>query len=342
VSAHSTKWANHQASKLTEEESGSPRSIRGEATWECETDDAWTTYASDVAAQIETGYQTRMESHEYASTVCFQIGAHSYTMNFDRMTQRNTETGKERSVRRSEPRIVATTSNAVGWNTMDGAARPRRRSAEDIYRGTIIKRTLTPAHWVESSQNCKLVSCKKGSKEWNRIAGLFHETMPSATMTKVHRIQNNSLWRLYCSQKENMEVVSGKVPRENEVWHGTSETDPAAIYEDQQDGFMMQRSRDGMWGKGIYFAKKASYSDDYSHKTHGERQMLLVKLLVGDDVKLSSDNKIKHPPQKKDGSGLRYDTVTGHTSGSDVHVVYENKRAYPEYRVTYKHQRAGR
>ena len=43
---------------------------------------------------------------------------------------------------------------------------------------------------------------------------------------------------------------------------GTGKTDPADIYTDQQDGFMMQHAGDkNLWGKGIYFAEKAAYSN---------------------------------------------------------------------------------
>jgi hypothetical protein len=33
---------------------------------------------------------------------------------------------------------------------------------------------------------------------------------------------------------------------------------------------------------------------------------------------------------------LRYDSVKGITGGSDVYMVYNNKKAYPEYLISYK------
>lgn len=32
----------------------------------------------------------------------------------------------------------------------------------------------------------------------------------------------------------------------------------------------------------------------------------------------------------------RYDSVKGFTNGSDVYMVYSNKKAYPSYLITYK------
>jgi hypothetical protein len=100
---------------------------------------------------------------------------------------------------------------------------------------------------------------------------------------------------------------------------------------------MMQYSAEGMWGKGLYFADNASYSDDYANSIHsgaGQRSFFLVKLLAGEEVHLPSDGSLRVCPDKPGGG--RYDTVTGTTAGSKVYIVYENGRAYPEYLVTYR------
>lgn len=89
-----------------------------------------------------------------------------------------------------------------------------------------------------------------------------------------------------------------------------------------------------MWGMGLYFAEKASYSNAYAFRTaQGQKSILLAKLLAGEEVHLQSDSTLRMPPDKPDGR--RYDTVTGTTGGSKVYIVYENGRAYPEYLVTY-------
>jgi hypothetical protein len=90
-----------------------------------------------------------------------------------------------------------------------------------------------------------------------------------------------------------------------------------------------------MWGPGIYFAEKASYSGlSYAHRLgDGQKCIMLAKLLVGAEVELPPDGRLRMPPNKADGE--RYDTVAGSTGGSKVYIVYENGRAYPEYLVTY-------
>ena len=100
----------------------------------------------------------------------------------------------------------------------------------------------------------------------------------------------------------------------------------------------MQRSNQGMWGQGIYFAENASYSDNYAYHDGsglGTKTMILARLIAGDEIHILPDASLRHCPEKPGGKG-RYDTVTGTTRGSKVYVVYENGRAYPEYLVTYK------
>lgn len=89
-----------------------------------------------------------------------------------------------------------------------------------------------------------------------------------------------------------------------------------------------------MWGRGLYFAEKASYSNSYAFTTaQGRKCILLAKLLAGEEIHMQSDRSLRFPPDRPDGR--RYDTVTGTTGGSKVYIVYENGRAYPEYMVTY-------
>eukprot|EP00957_Ditylum_brightwellii_P122773 9362598-Ditylum_brightwellii.AAC.1 len=71
--------------------------------------------------------------------------------------------------------------------------------------------------------------------------------------------------------------------------------------------------------------------------------MFLAKLLVGNEIFMNRDEsnskaqecaRLTVPPTDAN-SGLKYNTVTGETGGSQVWVVYENGRAYPDYLIRY-------
>ena len=51
----------------------------------------------------------------------------------------------------------------------------------------------------------------------------------------------------------------------------------------------MKFSKDGMWGRGLYFAEKSSYSDKYAHKfPNGEFGIFLALVNLGDQISLEA------------------------------------------------------
>lgn len=52
-----------------------------------------------------------------------------------------------------------------------------------------------------------------------------------------------------------------------------------------------------MWGKAVYFAKNASYSDAYAYQDgRGYRQIIVGEVLVGNYIALPQDNELTKPP----------------------------------------------
>jgi hypothetical protein len=85
-----------------------------------------------------------------------------------------------------------------------------------------------------------------------------------------------------------------------------------------------------MWGRALYIAANASYSNAYSSDGgNGERQFFYVRAALGRPKEVPSDNSIRAPP-------TGYDSVEGTTQGSRVHMLYNLNLAYPEYIVTYR------
>ena len=271
------------------------------AVWECNVDGKWVPYAAETAAILEAGFATKR------TDLTFTYRNHTYKLDTTSalMYQTNMSTNAKRQVHRvlERDRIPG----AASWS-----AQP-------------------------SDQNCVLVQVNSATAEYTSVLGLLRATIPSAQMVRLDRIQNVLLWDYYCTRKARMRKVNGAEPNEVSVWHGTRSHDPKLVYEDVQDGFMMQYCESGMWGKGIYFAERASYSDSYVHRNaQGQKLVMLTKLLAGEEQHIMpNDRSLRFPPKKPNGNGARFDTVTGDTGGSKVYVVYENGRAYPEYLVTY-------
>jgi hypothetical protein len=276
--------------------------VKGSALWECNVDGNWIAYDDPTTEILEAAFVRR------DTDARFKRGGFEYSINTTMMMleQLNLSTKVTREVRRTR----ALEAPAV---------------------------MPVPASWSAQppGQNCALVTVASHTTEFNAVEGKIKATMPTVQIQKLERIQNVLLWKKYSMRKALMTEVNGKDPNEKSVWHGTRGNDPKVIYEDKQDGFMFQHSQAGMWGRGIYFAENASYSDGYAHNCGGgQKSFMLTKLLSGEETHIPSDGSLKMCPDKPGGG--RYDTVTGDTGGSKVYIVYENGRALPEYLVTYK------
>ena len=100
-----------------------------------------------------------------------------------------------------------------------------------------------------------------------------------------------------------------------------------------------------MWGRGIYFAVNCSYSKKnykYTNDSDGTHSLFYARVALGESIELPADRALRMPPAKpsSNGSKARYHSVKGNTENggvkSDVYIVYDNCRAYPEYLITFK------
>jgi len=202
-----------------------------------------------------------------------------------------------------------------------------------------------PAEWEVQTGNMEKTVLGKKSPEFKRVKILMRKTLPKAKISQIERIQNQWLWEYYSFEKKkllakNQGFTNSSV--EVELFHGTSLTDPRKIYSGEV-GFDMRFGAQGMWGRGIYFAVNASYSNNgYAFKTDAqEKQLFLAKVLIGQPYLCANDPSLVLPPinpnahSKVGFAEERYDSVTGETANSKIFVLYENKKAYPSYLITY-------
>lgn len=114
--------------------------------------------------------------------------------------------------------------------------------------------------------------------------------------------------------------------------------DAESIYSNK--GLDINYSRDGMWGKGIYFAVNANYScPNYCNKVSGmlnTYEVFLANVILGKSTQTQSSREIREPPLIEGKKDERYDSIKGNTNGSDVFIVYDNVKTYPGLLVRYK------
>jgi hypothetical protein len=180
------------------------------------------------------------------------------------------------------------------------------------------------------------VDPERESDEYERVTNQFLLTLPRARILQVQRVQNKLLWKRYrdCSKRMSDYV------RDDLLFHGTRGTNPEEIYRGT-DSFDLRCSSGGLWGRGIYFAVNASYSDGYAHHEGNVHKMFAAFVLTGNSYLSPWDGTLTKPPPipAADGSDTsvqrRYDSVCGVTGGTRVYITYDNDHAYPAYLITY-------
>jgi hypothetical protein len=150
-------------------------------------------------------------------------------------------------------------------------------------------------------------------------------------------IQNINLWKRYQLENELLTQKLRDTPLKLLLWHGTSETHPNVIIR-SEEGFDIRFGREGCkWGKAVYFARNASYSNMYAYQdvATGYRKLLIGQVLIGNYIALPEDNELTKPPCIY-GTEVEYDSVQGRAGDSDVYMVYANRKCYPRYLITYQ------
>ncbi|NWQ86556.1 PAR12 polymerase, partial [Burhinus bistriatus] len=255
------------------------------------------------------------------ATISFQAGLHDYQLNFKEMTQTNTSFKTLRRVCR----------------------RPKFVSSEDVQkikkgqRDSSIPNQVCPIHWDQTALpefGYKAVELCNTTTEYNTIKQLFQQTMKGYNILKIQRIQNPSLWKVFQWQKEQMKRENGgKEVNERVLFHGTKSSCVEAICVHNFD-WRICGSNGTNYGKGIYFARDASYSHTYCQPAVKTNIMFVARVLVGDYVK-GNAAYVRPPP--KSTHGLRfYDSCVDNELNPSIFVVFEKYQIYPEYMIQYK------
>ncbi|RXN01801.1 Poly [ADP-ribose] polymerase 12 [Acipenser ruthenus] len=185
--------------------------------------------------------------------------------------------------------------------------------------------------WIEYGK--QLIELSKSSGEFQHVEGLFKRTMAAATVHKIQRIQNPSLWKVFQWQKEQMKKKNGgESVDEKFLFHGTEQSLLDAICEQNFD-WRICGVQGSLYGKGSYFARDALYSHNYSKTRTGTQILFVARVLVGEFTRGKS-NYVRPPP--KDGNNTSfYNSCVDSKSNPSIFVIFEKHQIYPEYLIEY-------
>jgi hypothetical protein len=171
---------------------------------------------------------------------------------------------------------------------------------------------------------------------------LVHLFQEAGRILAIHRVQNLALFHTFQSRINNIKAVCGDDWDEScmvrLLFHGTSDANIDNIVNDPIFGFKALMNKRANYGKGIYFASTASYSESYccsSESLDGCRRMLVGAVALGRIAKGVKD--MCTPPHG-------HHSLANSIENPEVFVIQDGASAYPAYVISFtsKSQTDGR
>jgi poly [ADP-ribose] polymerase 10/14/15 len=215
--------------------------------------------------------------------------------------------------------------------------------------GEGVKNLKAPDTWDDKEG---IIAVAEGSAEYDEVVHYFlaalYEERDNVEIMEVERIQSMPLWQSYAVKKQTMKARDNKNPanlvnnrdlnglERRWLFHGTrSEAIPQIVKQGFNRAFAGRNAV--VYGKGVYFARDASYS---SHRAYsqpdstGVQHLFMCRVAVGDWCQ--GVEGMLTPATKPNNSLELFDTTVDDVGNPSVFVVYHDSQAYPDYLVSFR------
>lgn len=283
--------------------------------WYWKDNDGWKKYAEtmqssgDIQGEIEAAYLNEED------TFSFRSGSHNYIIKFYEtpMYQMNINPDIQtmRKVRR-RPMFVS---------------KPTYQTKKSYPRGMV----------VDFERNC----LENESEEYREVSRRFHETMPEhqASIVMVEKIWNEELLERYQRKRERIKKKL-EAKRHDQIakllFHGTSSDVVDAICKQNFDHRL--RGKHGTkYGEGSYFARDASYSNNYSSLSGEKTRFMFLAFVLTGEYKLGGQD-FRRPPLKDPNNPASdlYDSCVDDEYQPTIFVIFNDEQCYPSYLIKYE------
>lgn len=255
-----------------------------------------------------------------------------------------------------EPNVFPDT----GWFPLTSTRMPTAEELKTLSRKVNSGALDPPSNWapIQDKTVTQRHLLKEGSPERTELLKSFFSTLRGQhiSIVKVERVQNLAMFQSYIVKRQTVcyretgeqdtlsPEIQQKALRRFErrwLWHGTN---PDAVEKILNQGF--NRSFCGKnataYGKGVYFARDASYSAHQTYSApdrYGNQYMIACSVCVGEYCRGKHDALT--PDVRDARNHSLYDTTVGLTSSDtmanpSIYVTYHDAQAYPEYLITFQ------
>ena len=210
------------------------------------------------------------------------------------------------------------------------------------------RRCGLPAHWSSTgagaagaagaAASATVVPLAASDPEYQTAVWRFEATCRDKTVVGVARVQHPGLWHSYAAYRDfTVAPVNDDEPNELQLFHGTDADVVGKLVTGANQCFNRAYTTAHRYGKGVYFARDASYSAAPRYSTpdgQGVQRMFLARVAVGSFV-VGQQDLVDAPPRDA-GAQLLYDSVVDRVDDPAVYVVFRDYAAYPEYLITFR------
>ncbi|XP_076153023.1 protein mono-ADP-ribosyltransferase PARP12-like isoform X2 [Alosa pseudoharengus] len=265
--------------------------------------------SSISSSDLEKHYQD-----DNKAVVLFTAATEQYEVSFKVMEQKNMSSGKTRQVRR-RPKFVS----SYGVQT---ARTSKRRGPASSQHGRGV-----PGYWDKSAvpeTGYKRVTLLSTDRDYLKVQELFRKTLSGFDIVSVERIQNKELWEDFQTKRDRMKKANQDkkyADGERLLFHGTNSQYIDAICFQNFD-WRKCGANGTVYGEGCYFARDASYSNNYT-SGHGKRSMFVCRVLVGCYTRGQSQYRL---PPSRDGGLILYDSCVNDVRDPSIFVVFDKQQ----------------
>lgn len=188
----------------------------------------------------------------------------------------------------------------------------------------------------------KLFAIPQASTEFATVAAEFLRTLPGKAIVKLERVENGPQHEAFhlatATIRKQLGTQYNAATMQRMLFHGTTAIE-SIVNSTDGHGFLpllTGTAVGGLFGHGTYFARDASYSDDYARKIPGteQKQMLVVDVVVGRWTRGKKGMKVM--PLLPGQQYARFNSLVNNSGDPTIFVVHHSNQAYPAYLITYE------
>ena len=182
------------------------------------------------------------------------------------------------------------------------------------------------------------------SRKFLDVQANFMQTAQAGVrIVSIERVQNVKLWHAYAV---NLQDIVSREKEQDEskpqsrferlcLFHGCkADVVPRIVQQGFNRSFCFQPRNATVWGKGVYFARDASYSASPQYSTpdaHGHQHIFACRVVVGEYCLGKRDALT---PDVRSGHTL-YDSTVNNLGSPSIFVTYHDAQAYPEFLIKF-------